>query len=130
MQQPLLAAERAFLADRLEAYLRVWFWSISVRLGKPDEFPRARNLAYCTVALPPVIYVAPKFLDRPITTILGVLAHEYGHAYLIDQKAPDHSEHQCDLCAEALFGYPIGYDTKDVQVFGLPDRPRPKHLGA
>lgn len=75
-----------------------------------------------------VVYVRPKLAEQTVERIDGVLMHELGHVILIQSGYPDHTERECDACAEGAFGIAICYDADDVQTTGLGVRPRPAHL--
>lgn len=74
------------------------------------------------------VEVAPKLEDRAFKSICGVLAHELGHAYLLQAGAIEHSERDADDAAELLFGHVIRYDADEVQTWGSGQSPRPAHL--
>ena len=74
------------------------------------------------------VEVAPKLEDRAFKSICGVLAHELGHAYLLQAGATEHSERDADDAAELLFGHVIRYDADEVQTWGSGQSPRPAHL--
>lgn len=101
----------------------------TLRVGRAEEFPAARNFAYCEVKSPPRIVVAPKLEHEPQATIRAVLAHEGGHAVLLARGNRTHSERKADAAAEVLFNVPISYDERDVQTTGRGTRPRPARLG-
>ena len=75
-----------------------------------------------------VVYVRPTLAEQTVERIDGVLMHELGHVILIQSGYPDHTERECDACAEGAFGIAICYDADDVQTTGLGVRPRPAHL--
>lgn len=101
------------------------------------------------------VYVAPQLIELSVETVLGILAHELGHA--ADFLYPgefllrgDHVVHQApdkerlrgwrrrdddtvevvaDLIAEQVIGAPIGYRGPcQLQMLGLSGRPRPVGL--
>ncbi len=103
--------------------------AVRFRYGKADEFPRKRNYAYCIDAPSgPVIVLAPKARRASEERVLGVLAHEFGHA-LAFLAGAEHTERDADDLAERVFGLRINYDTDDVQTVGEGVRPRPLRLG-
>lgn len=75
-----------------------------------------------------VVYVRPKLAEQSPDRIDGVLMHELGHVILIQHGYEDHTERECDACAEGAFGVDICYDEDDVQTLGPGQRPRPAHL--
>ena len=103
---------------------------VRFRYGRASEFPRKRNYAYC-VDDPsgPVIVLAPKGKRASEERVLGVLAHEWGHALAFLAGMPEHSERDADTLAEQVFGVQIAYDNDDVQTVGAGTRPRPSRLG-
>ena len=103
---------------------------VRFRYGRASEFPRRRNYAYC-VDDPsgPVIVLAPKGRRASAERVLGVLAHEWGHALAFLAGVPGHSERDADTLAESVFGVRIAYDKDDVQTVGAGTRPRPSRLG-
>lgn len=74
------------------------------------------------------VFVRPKLAEQKVERIDGVLMHEIGHVILIQSGCEDHTERECDACAEGAFGVAICYDADDVQTTGLGVRPRPRHL--
>lgn len=76
------------------------------------------------------VFVRPKLAEQGVERIDGVLMHEIGHVILIQRGCEDHTERECDACAEGAFGVAICYDADDVQTTGLGVRPRPRHLDA
>lgn len=74
------------------------------------------------------VYVRPKLAAQPPERIDAVLMHELGHVILIQHGYEDHTERDCDECAEGAFGVEISYDADDVQTLGPGVRPRPAHL--
>ena len=104
--------------------------AVRFRYGRASEFPRRRNYAYC-VDDPsgPVIVLAPKARRASAERVLGVLAHEWGHALAVLAGMPEHAERDADTLAERVFGVRIAYDTDDVQTVGVGTRPRPSRLG-
>lgn len=127
MSQPraAFASLRAAAAARFPRAAVVRF-----RYGRESEFPRKRNYAYC-VDDPsgPVIVLAPKARRASAERVLGVLAHEFGHALAFLAGVPGHSERDADAIAEQAFGVRIAYDKDDVQTVGEGARPRPLRLG-
>ena len=107
---------------------------VTVRVGKPSEFPEHRAHAYCergalgTGRGKLTIVYAPKLAESKQRRILGVLAHEFGHAQLLACGIENHTERDADRVAEALFGKDIAYDGAEVQSFGPGVRPRPGAL--
>lgn len=59
--------------------------------------------------------VAPRMLDASLERQAAVLAHELGHAALLHLGFSQHSEHNADEMAKALFGHKIKYDKALVQ---------------
>lgn len=115
------------IIDRLGVSLPV-----SLRVGRPAEFPKLRDYAYCKLDPDGVmtIVVAPKMRTAAPSRVEGVLMHEFGHAYLFHRGRLDHTERDADRAAEELFGAPIGYDRDDVQTSAGGVRPRPARLDA
>jgi len=74
------------------------------------------------------VYVRPKLAAQPPERIDAVLMHELGHVILIRHGYDEHTERDCDECAEGAFGVEISYDADDVQTLGPGVRPRPAHL--
>ena len=103
---------------------------VRFRYGRASEFPRKRNYAYC-VDDPsgPVIVLAPKARRADAQRVLGVLAHEWGHALAFLAGVPGHTERDADAIAERVFDLRIQYDNDDVQTVGEGTRPRPLRLG-
>lgn len=105
-----------------------------VRQGRANEFLSARSHAYCALvegSPRPVIVYAPKLARASWPRVVGVLAHEYGHALLMSEGNTDHSERECDRVAEALFGVSIWYDLSGIQSVERTTgavRPRPSNL--
>jgi hypothetical protein len=103
---------------------------VRFRYGRAGEFPRKRNYAYCADdPSGPVIVLAPKGKRASAERVLGVLAHEWGHALAFLAGMPEHSERDADTLAEQVFGVQIAYDNDDVQTVGAGTRPRPSRLG-
>lgn len=103
---------------------------IAFAFGSPSEFKTARARAYCYKKGSKVgIVVNPVLETESDDRILGVIAHEFGHAaaFLLDED--DHSERECDKIAERLFGLKIYYDADDIQCVSGGTRPRPARLG-
>ncbi len=109
------------------------------RAGEGGErqfaFCQAHNDGRLTVAF------APKVEKLPDSHILGLMAHELGHA--IDFRyprsvvcerlelhgLPKGAERRADVIAEHVFGFPIEYDEDDIQCVGCGGRsPRPSYL--
>ena len=74
------------------------------------------------------VFVRPKLAEQKVERIDGVLMHEIGHVILIQTGHDEHTERECDACAEGAFGVAICYDADDVQTTGLGVRPRPARL--
>ena len=74
------------------------------------------------------VFVRPKLAEQLPERIDGVLMHEIGHVILIQSGCEEHTERECDACAEGAFGVAICYDEDDVQTTGFGARPRPAHL--
>lgn len=102
-----------------------------------------------------MIYAAPQLVELPTDTVLGILAHELGHAvdflypgefllrgsYVVrvepdrqrikgwKRRDPDTVEVTADLIAEYVLEAPIGYRGPcHLQALGIPGRPRPEGL--
>ena len=94
--------------------------NVTVAVGDSSDFPAARDYAYCSWEPghhggSGTITVAPKLLRAPRHRQEGILRHELAHAALMSADL-DHTEHECDAVAEALFGSPIYYDADDIQT--------------
>lgn len=102
--------------------------SVRHRVGRTAEFPEARDFAYCTDAegAPPIIVTAPKLERQRIERIVGILAHECGHAALL-QDHPDHREADADRVGSQIMGVPVRYDREAVETSG-PGVRRPRWL--
>lgn len=74
------------------------------------------------------VFVRPSLAEQSPERIDGVLMHELGHVILIQHGHEEHTERDCDACAEGAFGVAIRYDDEDVQTTGRGRRPRPAHL--
>lgn len=107
------------------------FFEVCLSVGDASEFPRRRNMAYCTgnARKDLSIIVAPKMFDADLSRIEGVLRHEFGHALLFFWGNAEHGERDADAVAEQVFGLPIYYDRETVQTIRGGSRPRPAHLG-
>lgn len=88
--------------------------------------PRSRRAFAATDGQ--TVYVRPSLAEQKVERIDGVLMHELGHVILMQHGYDDHTERECDACAEGAFGVAICYDADDVQTTGLGVRPRPAHL--
>ena len=100
------------------------------RTGRADEFPRARDMAYCLCHRTgdvPLIVTAPKLERQSIERIAGVLAHELGHCAAFIAGMPDHREVDADRWGSTLTGLPVRYDREAVETIGRGTR-RPEHL--
>jgi hypothetical protein len=117
-----------FLYAAIDPKARKLLDNVTFSVGRADDFPEYRNLAYCEEKRPPAIVVAPKLRLRLVPNIIGVMAHEIGHAFLLMNRAPDHTERECDKVAELLFDCTIGYDSQNVQTYNAGRRPRPSGL--
>ncbi len=117
-------------------------------VGDPDQFPRARNMAYCmyrdgNAGREIDIVAAPKLLRGHDDRIEAIFRHELAHAIefhvgehqLREMAAADGhdlprgAERRADRVAEIIWGDPIYYDEILVQTLGRGIRPRPRHLG-
>jgi hypothetical protein len=97
----------------------------SVTQGPASEFTEHRAHAYCQQAPTgrggtrggelSIVY-APKLATSRWRRVTGVLAHEYGHAVLLEAGIQDHSERDADRAAYELFGIKIHYDLADIQT--------------
>ncbi|HEY5657774.1 MAG TPA: hypothetical protein VIY27_08280 [Myxococcota bacterium] len=101
----------------------------------------ARQFAYCR-SEPDAITIAfaPKAEALPHANLVGLMAHEVGHA--IDARYPLEvilertgmhglsrgAERRADEIAEAALGVLVRYDAQDVQCVGYGTTPRPGHL--
>jgi hypothetical protein len=88
--------------------------------------PRSRRAFAATDGY--TVFVRPKLAEQSPERIDGVLIHELGHVILIQHGHEEHTERDCDACAEGAFGVEIRYDADDVQTLGDGQRPRPAHL--
>lgn len=107
-------------------------FSVGFSVGEVGDFPKARNMAYCTRDDDTgelTIVVAPKLLLGDTPRVEGVLRHEFGHALLFFWGHLDHGERDADNVAEQVFGDPIFYDRETVQTLCEGLRPRPAYLG-
>lgn len=100
----------------------------------------ARQFAYCRVDGDDItIAFAPKAESLPRPNLVGLMAHELGHA--IDFRYPETEivertglelapglERRADQIAEAVLGTQIRYDDGDVQCVGHGRAPRPAYL--
>lgn len=104
--------------------------AVTLRVGRSAEFPKKRNYAYCMQMRDGqlTIVCAPKMRRAPPHRVDALLAHELGHAILLDAGRPDHSEREADAVAERVFGVRISYDKDDVQTLRRGVRPRPARL--
>ncbi len=118
-------------------------------VGKPDQFPEPRNMAYCAYRDYPsgereiFIVVAPKLIRSNRARVDAILRHELAHAIefyagedevrrLAKQdghKLPPGPERRADRIAEIIWDDPIYYDDILVQSLNKGTRPRPRHLG-
>jgi hypothetical protein len=100
-------------------------------VGRPSEFPEARDRAYCEGPLQPGhlfrIVVSPRLACESMERVHGVLRHELAHAALSSRGKVAHTEREADREAERLFGARINYDN-DIQTIGAGVSPRPEHL--
>lgn len=97
-----------------------------------------RHFAYCKDGDPLAIAFAPEAEDLPETNVLGLMAHEFGHAidfrYGKDElqkqlgKLPQDIEKRADAIANAIFNITIKYDQNLVQCISCKGVPRPKGL--
>ena len=106
-------------------------FQVEVRMGRADEFPEARNFAYCVDQEPLRVVYAPKMVDQPRARIYGVMAHEIaGHALHFWQGRKTHSERAADALAERVCRVTISYDPEIyVQTTDPGIHPRPEFLG-
>jgi hypothetical protein len=101
---------------------------ITLHIGKPSEFPKTRDYAYCAWnGHTCEIVFAPKIEKEAKATQDALIRHELAHAMLTSADLP-HSERECDAVAEEFWGDPIYYDPDDVQTLESGTRPRPRHL--
>lgn len=63
------------------------------------------------------VWIRPCLEADGAAVVEGVLAHELAHCWLI-QEGLEHSETECDIAAEELFGVKIRYNKDDVQTTG------------
>lgn len=118
-------------------------------VGKPDEFPMPRNMAYCAYRdhdsgrREIFIVVAPKLIKSSKARVNAILRHELAHAieFHIGEdavrgmagrdgyKLPAGPERRADRIAEIIWGDPLYYDDILVQTLDRGTRPRPRHLG-
>jgi len=140
----------------LERYLEAgWDRVRHTRLRcDPGMHDTPRHFAGCLLS-GKIIYVAPELVDLPQKTMLGILAHELGHAtdFLYPgefqlrgthvrhveanpqtlkgwkRRDDDSVEITADFIAEMVLGTPIGYRGPcQLQNLGVPNRPRPLGL--
>ena len=106
---------------------------VQLAVGDITEFPEPRDFAYCEYVdgEVPRIVVSPRLAEQDRGRVLGVLAHEYGHAAMFLVGQIEHEEREADAAVRALFGLTIRYDDGDVQTVDprTPSRPRPDYLG-
>lgn len=118
-------------------------------VGKPDEFPMPRNMAYCAYRdhnsgrREIFIVVAPKLIKSSKARVSAILRHELAHAieFHIGENEvrsmagrdghtlPPGPERRADRIAEIIWGEPLYYDDILVQTLNRGTRPRPRHLG-
>lgn len=124
---PAIRTAWALLRRMAPRELRPW---PHLRVTPEPGRASARAHAWCTTPRGGrcTVEVAPKLEDRAFKSICGVLAHELGHAYLLQSGAEEHSERDADDAAELLFGHVIRYDADEVQTWGSGRSPRPAHL--
>lgn len=105
---------------------------VRLRRGRAAEFPNVRDHAYCRDATGRgqviTIVCAPKMWHASPERVLGLLAHEFGHAVHMHCKRHRHSERDADSLAKTLFGFTVKYDRELVQTCGAGQSPRPLHL--
>ena len=114
----------------------------SLEIGKPPEFPCARDFAYCEHLQDNTIriVVAPDFEKLPPITQEAILRHELAHAieFALGLKRTNYEfgpllartpERRADQIAELVWEEPILYDTSDLQTLGQGVYPRPERLG-
>ena len=102
---------------------------VALKVGRAEEFPAARDHAYCSMRGRKIeIVVAPKLLRASAQRQAGVLAHELGHALLFYAGLPQHRERDADEAAQHAVGKRVRYDSEDVQTFGRGKRVRPGYL--
>lgn len=98
-----------------------------------------RQYAYCKNSKPMIIAFAPKARQLTMSSLRGLMRHEFGHAleyrYGVAElerrlgKLPETVERRADVIAERVWGDPIVYDERLVQCVGKNGtHPRPKHL--
>lgn len=71
------------------------------------------------------VFILRRALALPLDNVLGLLAHELGHAADPTPDAPL-SEQRADDLAERALGRRVRYDAGDVQTLGPGAWPRPK----
>jgi hypothetical protein len=107
--------------------------------GSDNGAGSERQFAYCKDGNPLVIAFAPKVTGLPVSHLRGLMRHEFGHAleyrYGVKElerrfgRLPAEVERRADAIAEAVWGEPIRYDSRDVQCVGVRGKsPRPGYL--
>lgn len=107
--------------------------------GSDNGAGSERQFAYCQDGDPIIIAFAPKATGLTESQLLGLMRHEFGHALeyrygvaelerVFGKKFPAEVERRADAIAEAVWGEPIKYDSKNIQCFGRGKSPRPAHL--
>lgn len=143
-RHPLPRTREVFdeLMDKVEAGPFDDFGWISLKADQKAGNGGARQFAYCMSKDGNVsIAFAPKAEDLPRPNLVGLMAHELGHAIdfrypravIIERLGlhglPHGAERRADVIAEHVFGIVIEYDDDDVQCVGCGGRsPRPAHL--
>ena len=109
-----------------------------VRLVLDDATALAGRTAYraCAACDETTVYVSERLLGWDSERQAGVLAHELGHVYLMqngitEAARHDHSERDADAVAFEVLGVVVRYDADDIQTTS-PDgvTPRPRRLDA
>lgn len=111
------------------------------KAGADNGVGAERQFGYCMSGDPQVIAFAAKTERLPEANILGLMAHEFGHALdnrygkklpgMLGVRLPAGAELRADAIAKAAFGKTIRYDAHDVQCIGCRGTaPRPRRLGA
>lgn len=120
---------QALFGLRLSEIARTRTFAAQLVVGKPPEFPKARDYAHC-YRRPGglvVVTIAPRMIGQPMSRVDALLRHELAHGLLLTLNQP-HSERDCDKTAELVFGDLIRYDAEDVQTLGAGMHPRPGYL--
>ena len=94
--------------------------------------PTARDFAWYE-PVHHTVNAVRNLIDQPDERVVGVLAHELGHAVDLHLHLPG-AERRADRLARSVIGVPIRYDSDDIQnvKYGVCQRPahlRPKLRG-